>query len=177
MANNIGYKFFFVLHHPGDSVLINKKCLCILFFLAIQSLTFLWNCPDSFTINMPTSTSNWVLEENFHLCLKLIILSSRNWQVLPSFTPGCYCYFPLYCGTLYRLSALFYVFAPFKTLSVALSETFLYFALFESFLSSVSFAATSILNYFEKVPKNPLQAMSSAPKEEAGRDTYMSEDM
>ena len=27
----------------------------------------------------------------------------------------------------------------------------------------------SILNYFEKVPKNPLQAMSSAPKEEAGR--------
>ena len=55
-------------------------------------------------------------------------------------------------------------------MSVALSETFLYFALFESFLSSVSFAATSILNYFEKVPKNPLQAMSSAPKEEAGRD-------
>ena len=54
-------------------------------------------------------------------------------------------------------------------MSVALSETFLHFALFESFPPSVSFAAMSILNYFEKVPKNPLQAMSSAPKEEAGR--------
>ena len=64
---------------------------------------------------------------------------------------------------------LFYVFAPFTTLSVALSETFLYFALFESFPLSVSFAVMSILNCFEKVPKNPLQAMSSAPEEEAGR--------
>ena len=54
-------------------------------------------------------------------------------------------------------------------MSVALSETFLHFALFESFPPSVSFAAMSILNYFEKVPKNPLQAMSSAPTEEAGR--------
>ena len=65
---------------------------------------------------------------------------------------------------------LFYVFAPFMTLSVASSETFLHCALFESFPPSVSFAAMSILNYFEKVPKNPLQAiMSSALTEEAGR--------
>ena len=40
--------------------------------------------------------------------------------------------------------------------------------MFESFPPSVLFTAMSILNYFEKVPKNPLQAMSSAPKEEAG---------
>ena len=144
MANNIGYKFFFALHHPGDSVMINKKCLCISFFLAIQSLTFLWNCPDSFTINMPTSTSNWVLEENFHLCLKLIILSSRNWQVLPSFTPGCYCYFPLYCGTLCRLSRSFLRLCAIHDFVGSFERNILHFALFESFPSSVSFAAMSI---------------------------------
>ena len=54
-------------------------------------------------------------------------------------------------------------------MSVTLIETFFHFALFESFPPSVSFAAMSILNYFEKVPKNPLQAMSSVPSEEAGR--------
>lgn len=53
-----GTSFTLHLRHPGDSVLINKTCVCISFFLAIQSLTFLWNCPHSFTINIPTSTSN-----------------------------------------------------------------------------------------------------------------------
>ena len=118
---------------------------------------------------MPTSASDQVLEDNFHLSLMLnnskfsnfarftVVVHSqpklRN-DILGVFIATCSGDFP---AGFSRLGAIRGFVSRFERTLFRIVRKF-------SLISFIS--ERSILNYFQKAPKTPLQAMSSAPTEE-----------